>query len=49
MKNCMKGMDNTGRGFEYVWNKFPNASDAKIKEGIYRTPDQGTDSRQAVR
>jgi len=35
MKNFVKGMDKDGRGFEYVRNKFPNMSDAKIKEGIY--------------
>ena len=35
MKNFMKGMDKTGRGFEYVRNKFPNVSDTKIKEGIF--------------
>ena len=34
MKNCVKCMDKIGRGFEYLWNKFPNVSDAKIKEGI---------------
>jgi hypothetical protein len=34
MKNSVKGMDKTGRGFEYVRNKFPNASDAKIKAGM---------------
>jgi len=34
MKNFVKGMDNTSRGFEYVRNKFPNVSDAKMKEGI---------------
>ena len=28
-------MDKTGRGFEYVRNKFPNVSDAKIEEGIF--------------
>jgi len=38
MKNFVKGMDKTGRGFEYVRNKFPNASDAKIKEGIFIGP-----------
>jgi hypothetical protein len=27
-------MDKTGHGFEYVRNKFPNVSDAKIKKGI---------------
>jgi len=35
MKNFVKGIDKTGRGFEYVRNKFPNLSDAKIKEGIF--------------
>ena len=35
MKNFAKGMDKTGRGFEYVRNKFPNVTDAKIKEGIF--------------
>ena len=28
-------MDKTGRGFQNVRNKFPNVSDAKIKEGIF--------------
>ena len=28
-------MDKTGHGFEYVMNKFPNASDARIEEGIF--------------
>jgi hypothetical protein len=31
----VKGMDETGRGLEYVRNKFPKVSDAKIKEGIF--------------
>ena len=35
MKNFVKGVDKTGRGFEYVRNKFPNVSDAKIKDGIF--------------
>jgi len=34
----VKGRDKTGRGFEYVRNKFPNVSDAKIKEGIFIGP-----------
>jgi len=34
MKNFVKGMDKTGHGFKYVRNKFPNLSDAKIKEGM---------------
>jgi len=38
MKNYVKGMDKTGRGFEYLRNKFANASDAKIKEGIFIGP-----------
>ena len=35
MKNYVKGMDKTGRGFEYVRNKLPNVSDAKMKDGIF--------------
>ena len=31
MENFVKGMDKTDRGFEYVRNKFPNVSDAKIR------------------
>ena len=49
-KNSVKGMDKTGRGFQYVRSKFPYVSDAKIKEGIFiGPPDQGTDTRQTVR
>jgi len=36
MKNFVKIMDKTGRGFEYLRNNFPNVSDAKIKEFIFR-------------
>jgi len=35
----VKGMDKTGRGLEYMRNKFPNVSDAKIKEGIFIGPE----------
>jgi len=38
VKNFVKCMDKTGRGFECVRNKFPNVSDAKIKEGIFIWP-----------
>ena len=38
MKNFVKGMDKTGSGLEYVRNKFPNMSDAKIKEDIFIGP-----------
>jgi len=38
MKNFVKGMDKTGCGFQYVRNKFPNVSDAKVKEGIFIGP-----------
>jgi len=38
MKNFVKRMAKTGRGFQYVRNKFPNVSDAKIKEGIFIGP-----------
>jgi len=34
IKNFVKGMDQTGRGLEYVKYKFPNVCDAIIKEGI---------------
>jgi hypothetical protein len=37
-KKSVKGMDKIGRGFQYVRNKFPNVSDAKIKEGIFIGP-----------
>ena len=54
MKNFVKGMDKTGRRFQYVRNKFPNVRDENIKEGIYiyiyiyiyRNTDQGTDERK---
>ena len=38
MKNFVKGMDKTGCGFEYMRNKFPYVSDAKIKESIFIGP-----------
>ena len=38
VKNFLKGIDKICRGFEYVRNKFPNVSDAKIKEGIFTEP-----------
>ena len=38
MKNLVKGTDKTGCGFKYVRNKFPNVSDAKIKDGIFIGP-----------
>ena len=41
MKNFVKGIDKTGRGFEYVRNKFPNLSYAKIKLGIFIGPRSG--------
>jgi len=34
----MKGMDKIGLGFQYVWSKFPNVSDAEIKEVIFIGP-----------
>ena len=34
----MIGMDERGRGFQYVRNMFPNVSYAKIKEGIFIGP-----------
>ena len=41
MKNFVKCMVKTGRGFEYLRNKFPNVSDAKFKEGIFIDPRSG--------
>ena len=38
MKNFVKGMDKTSRGFQYVRNKFPNVNDTIIKEGIFIGP-----------
>jgi hypothetical protein len=38
MKIFVKDMDKTGRGFEYVRNKFPNVCDAKFKAGIFIGP-----------
>ena len=50
MTNFVKGMDKTCGGFEYLINKSPNVSDAKIKEGNFiGPPDQGTCARQTVR
>jgi len=38
MKNFVKGMDKTDHTFEYVRDKFPNVSDAKVKVGIFIGP-----------
>ena len=38
MKNFVKVMDKSGRGFQYVRNKFPNVTDEKIKEDIFIGP-----------
>jgi len=38
VKNFVKCVDKTGRGFEYLRNKFPNVSDAKIKDGVFIGP-----------
>jgi hypothetical protein len=38
MKNFVNVVDKVSRGFEYVRNKFPNVSDAKIKEGLFIGP-----------
>jgi len=38
IKNFVIGLDKTGRGFQYMRNKFPNVSDAKIEEGIFIGP-----------
>ena len=38
MKNFVKCTDKTGLGFQYMRNKFPNVSDAKIEEVIFIGP-----------
>jgi hypothetical protein len=38
MENFVNCMDKIGRGFEYVRIKFPNVSDANIKESIFIGP-----------
>jgi len=38
LAHFVKRMDKTGRGFEYVRNKFPNVSGAKIKKGTFIGP-----------
>ena len=38
MKDFVKGKDKIVCGFQYVRSKFPNVSDAKIKEGIFIEP-----------
>ena len=38
MKNFVKGMNQEGRAFKYIREKFPKLSDAKVKEGIFVGP-----------
>jgi len=38
MKKICQSMDKTGCGFQYIRNKFPNVSDAKIKAGTFIRP-----------
>lgn len=38
MKNFVKGLDTTSEAFTYLRSKFPQVSDAKIKEGIFVGP-----------
>ena len=38
MKYFVIGIDKTDRGFEYLRNKFPNVSYAKINGGIFIGP-----------
>jgi len=45
----VQGMDKISCRLQYMRNKFPNVSDAQIKEGIFiGPPDLGTDARQTV-
>ena len=36
--NFVKALDRSGKGFMYFHSKFPNLSDAKVKEGISVSP-----------
>ena len=38
MKNFVKALKKEGAGFQYLIKKFPNLSEAKIKEGIFVGP-----------
>jgi hypothetical protein len=38
MKNFVKAVNKHGKGFEYLRDKFPKLSDAKLKEGIFIGP-----------
>lgn len=35
MKNFVKALDKNGAGFQYLREKFPRLSEAKVKEGIF--------------
>lgn len=39
MRNFMKAMDKTDKGFQRLKEKFPYISDAKLKEGIFVGPE----------
>ncbi|XP_018399906.1 PREDICTED: uncharacterized protein LOC108777492 [Cyphomyrmex costatus] len=39
MKQYVKALDKNDKCFLYLKSKFPNLSDAKIKEGIFTGPD----------
>lgn len=39
IKQYVKALDKNGKCFQYLQSKFPNLSDAKIKEGIFTGPD----------
>jgi hypothetical protein len=38
MKNFVKGMDKNGKGFQYLKEKFPKISNAKLEAGIFNGP-----------
>src|ERR1044072_4531343 len=38
MKNFVKALDKTSQAFTYLREKFPHVSDAKVKEGIFVSP-----------
>lgn len=38
VKNFVKKLDNDGKAFQHLRNKFPKMSDAKVKEGVFVGP-----------
>jgi hypothetical protein len=39
MKQCVKALPKTGNCFKYLCKMFPHLSKAKLKEGVFDSPD----------